>query len=319
MRAGQCHPLASGQRGVGLVELMVTMLVGAIIVGGVIALFNANRQTFRLQDNLSVAQESGSFAIDFIARDIRLAGYPGGEFMQLAVDEARSANDVAVVRAEVIPPAAAPQNVTYFDDRLAIVHQVDARVGGAVTCTGDAVPSGATVSNEYWVRSSADGTEGELMCQGFRLTTNGQVVTARVPVGNPQALISGVDSFQVLYGVDTTHDSNPNSPAAAACAQSASLPNRWINSTDLDTAALVGAAEPNGCSNMGQREWLRAIRIGLLVRTTADVDAVAREGQRYTVLDRTLDADNFLPIADGRVRRLFITTVVLRNSQGVTQ
>lgn len=306
-------------RGVGLVELMVTMLIGAMLTAGVIALFNANRQSFRLQDNLSVAQESGSFALDFLTRDLRLAGYPGGLTPTPGFDVANSIDN----RVENLNQSinGATVSVSFTDDQLAIVHQADARVG-AVTCTGvnvDPANTGTVViSNRYWVQTSADGTERELVCQGFILGFTNSAITSRTAVGTPQALISGVDSFQVLYGIDTTHDRNAT-VSGATCAQSADLPNEWVTASQLAAAIALGAAEPATCAEMDPRTVVRAVRIGLLVRTTADVDAIPLPNQSYTVLDRTLTQATFPPITDGRVRRLFMSTVALRNSAGATE
>ncbi|MBK8524727.1 MAG: PilW family protein [Betaproteobacteria bacterium] len=60
-----------------LSELIVAMAIG-ILMTGVIAAFYINmRGTFRYQEDLARIQESGRFAIDMMARDIRMAGYNG--------------------------------------------------------------------------------------------------------------------------------------------------------------------------------------------------------------------------------------------------
>lgn len=292
-------------RGVGLVELMVTMLIGALITAGVISLFNANRQSFRMQDNLSVAQESGSFALEFMARDLRLAGYKSPTPDIPGIDWQQSLNDIV--------------QGAFTDDRLAVVHAADGYVG-TFTCNGinanPAIPPAPNVviSNVYWVQNSPDGSERELVCQGFRVTVDGNLqVNSSIPLGVPQTMISGVDTFQVLYGVDTVHDNDPN---FAGCAQSPDLATEWVTGAQLKQAIDRGLLPPPGCAAMDVRTVIRAVRIGLLVRTNADVDAPPAAGQTYTVLDRTLDQANFPAINDGRIRRLFMTTVALRNAEG---
>jgi len=65
------------QRGLTLVELMVAMLLGVFLIGGVLQIFISSKQTYRMQEGLSRLQENGRFAMDFITRDIRMAGFRG--------------------------------------------------------------------------------------------------------------------------------------------------------------------------------------------------------------------------------------------------
>jgi type IV pilus assembly protein PilW len=65
------------QQGLTLVELLIAMLLGVIILAGVIQIFLSTQKSFRLQENLSRVQENGRFAIQFLSRDLRMAGYSG--------------------------------------------------------------------------------------------------------------------------------------------------------------------------------------------------------------------------------------------------
>ncbi len=67
----------SPQRGFTLIELMIAMLIGVFLMGGVIQIFLSAKQAYRLQENLSRLQENGRFAMDFITKDVRMAGYTG--------------------------------------------------------------------------------------------------------------------------------------------------------------------------------------------------------------------------------------------------
>jgi len=46
-------------------------------MAGVIQIFLSAKQAYRLQENLSRLQENGRFAMDFITKDVRMAGYAG--------------------------------------------------------------------------------------------------------------------------------------------------------------------------------------------------------------------------------------------------
>jgi type IV pilus assembly protein PilW len=65
------------QTGLSLIEIMIALLIGAFLLGGVLQIFIGSKQTYRMQENLSRLQENGRLALDFLANDIRMAGYQG--------------------------------------------------------------------------------------------------------------------------------------------------------------------------------------------------------------------------------------------------
>lgn len=65
------------QKGLSLVELMISLTVGSIITVGIVQLFGANSDTYNIMLGQSRMQESARFALDFIRRDLQKAGYRG--------------------------------------------------------------------------------------------------------------------------------------------------------------------------------------------------------------------------------------------------
>lgn len=63
-----------GARGLSLVELMISMVLGLLVVGGAIGAFMSNRQTYRATESLGRMQENARVAFELMARDIREAG-----------------------------------------------------------------------------------------------------------------------------------------------------------------------------------------------------------------------------------------------------
>lgn len=63
--------------GLTLVELMVAMTIGLMLLSGISYLFLGARQTFRTTENLSRIQENARYALEVMARDIRMAGHLG--------------------------------------------------------------------------------------------------------------------------------------------------------------------------------------------------------------------------------------------------
>lgn len=69
--------LARRQHGLSMVELMVALAVSLFLVLGVIQVYLGNKQTYRLTDSMSRVQENGRFAMETLARDLRMADFWG--------------------------------------------------------------------------------------------------------------------------------------------------------------------------------------------------------------------------------------------------
>jgi type IV pilus assembly protein PilW len=65
------------QRGVGLIELMVAMLIGLFLILGAVTVFNQSRNTYRASEGVARLQETARLAMDVIESDIRMANYWG--------------------------------------------------------------------------------------------------------------------------------------------------------------------------------------------------------------------------------------------------
>jgi type IV pilus assembly protein PilW len=63
------------QRGVTLIELLVSMMLGVFVVAGAIQIFVGSKQTYRIQEAVSQLQENGRFALDLFQQSLRMAGY----------------------------------------------------------------------------------------------------------------------------------------------------------------------------------------------------------------------------------------------------
>ncbi|MCP5161134.1 MAG: PilW family protein [Hahellaceae bacterium] len=70
-------PFRNFQVGLTLVELMVSLALSSILIAGVFSLYLDSRGTDRMGTALARIQESGRFASEFMAKDIRMAGYQG--------------------------------------------------------------------------------------------------------------------------------------------------------------------------------------------------------------------------------------------------
>jgi type IV pilus assembly protein PilW len=68
-------PTAS--RGMTLIELMIGIAIGMFLVAVMGAIYVGSKSTFTAQDSTSRLQENGRFAVDTIARDLRVSGFRG--------------------------------------------------------------------------------------------------------------------------------------------------------------------------------------------------------------------------------------------------
>ncbi|MGB0966302.1 MAG: PilW family protein [Litorivicinus sp.] len=65
------------KRGFSLIELMISLLIGSLLMLGVFNVLVGAKQAYQVQDELNRTQESARFAAEFIARDMRMAGFRG--------------------------------------------------------------------------------------------------------------------------------------------------------------------------------------------------------------------------------------------------
>lgn len=65
------------QMGLSLVELMISITLGLVLMGGVVQMFVSSKTVYTTQQNLTRIQETGRLAIEFLSRDLRMAGNMG--------------------------------------------------------------------------------------------------------------------------------------------------------------------------------------------------------------------------------------------------
>lgn len=65
------------QSGLSLVELMIAITLGLILMTGVIQIFVSSKAVFTTHHAVSRIQETGRLAMEFLSKDIRMAGYMG--------------------------------------------------------------------------------------------------------------------------------------------------------------------------------------------------------------------------------------------------
>lgn len=334
------QPKSVRQRGVTLVELMVAMALGLLIALAAAASLLISRQGFTAVDAASQLRDNGRYLQSLTQRLGVQAGYRDVKF---ATDTTAKANQA--YGASAPPPNVFGLNnasrtssatwdagttrtsgqVGFGSDILVLRHQTSSATpdsaasdGTMIDCAGvasTAVPSGVDdkLVSILHVGVGSDG-EPSLLCS--------RSDTGAAPY-DVQPIISGVENFQVLYGVDGIVPGNTTVPIPASSADS--IPDRYLRADQLTVAG-------NDAATYANWQRVRSIRIGVVLRGPLG-SAVDNTSQTFYPLgisagsgggtvgsgfanNSTDPGTEYTPAADSRLRQVITFTVHLRNFQG---
>lgn len=96
------------EEGFTIVELMISLLIGGVIMGGVISAFLAQQKTYLVQDDNVFMQENLRSAVEIMTRDLRMIGYDPDELG--AGITAAAANSITFTKGN---DAGALETITY--------------------------------------------------------------------------------------------------------------------------------------------------------------------------------------------------------------
>ena len=199
MKGGRAAP---GQRGFGLIELMIAMALGLILILGVTQVFLNSKRSFVMQQQVAALQENARFMLTRISRDVRQAGMFG------CLDLQR------------LPAATRSQLPVEFDEPLQYEAGV-LRLVTAVTRHDPVLAGGYRSAAEYdaqWLLASNCLDELRIASGSTRLAVNPEDVLIAVRqleyrltqhslqaringAGNFETLIDGVAAFDVQFGL----------------------------------------------------------------------------------------------------------------------
>ncbi|WP_198670264.1 PilW family protein [Dyella sp. C9] len=78
MKPRRIYLLSRRQAGMSLIELMVSMVLGLIVVGGLVQVLIANRRAYQIQQGNNFLQQNLRFASDRLGWSLRMADFWGG-------------------------------------------------------------------------------------------------------------------------------------------------------------------------------------------------------------------------------------------------
>jgi len=165
------------EQGLSLVELMVALSIGLLLTVSVSTILSGSLQIFRLQGESARIQESSRFLMDTLGRQITQAGYAA---ISTDYSDSKLSFTGTPISGEHGVVATRTGERKNGSDYLAVSFDAN------VDCQGNAAASG-TVRNEFFLNANE-----ELVC-----ASGG---------GAAEVLADGVETFQVLYGVDADGD-----------------------------------------------------------------------------------------------------------------
>jgi type IV pilus assembly protein PilW len=253
-------PASLRQRGLTLVELMVSMAIGLGVLLAAGALLASANRAYVAQLDAAARDEDGRFALELLGRAVRQASYVDWE----QVDPGAGPDSAAPAALAGLDARSIGKNVDGIDNplpdaangsdvlavRFAGAGPAPGGDGSVTSCAGFPVHAHAEGWSIFYVARNAQG-EAELRCK-YRGTGS----------WGADAVVSGVDGFQVLYGVDT--DPAPDG-----------IPNRYVNAgalAALDAAlVLTGATPAERAADLRRRTWWKrvvSVKVGLLLHGT---------------------------------------------------
>ena len=329
---------AKGQQGLTLVELMVAITLSLIIIAGIIQLFISSKETYRINDLISQIQESGRFAVDSLAHELRMAGYQG------------CVNPKAIAPVNIVlnsPPAPAfKQTAILGTEGVGNPDSVLVQYGSAdnspLVSASDPVNAVLTIDN-----NDQGFAVGEVIMVADCSSAHLVRITAIAASGTNTALTYGSDENNLAlllksYAKDVTRVMKLNSVrftvADTGRKNGAGSPVMGLFRKGLDDAQPVELVE--GVENMqvlfaerlsdgslryaqandATLNWSRvsSVRLGLLLQTT-ELAGDRVDKNNYVLAGTTVEPSTgtgtVTHAVDRRFRRAFNVTVYLRNRE----
>ncbi|GGC93063.1 PilW family protein [Vreelandella lutescens] len=334
------------QAGFTLVELLVAMVIGLLVMGGATQLFISSQQSYRFQTALADMQDTGRFALDTMARELRQADYSGGCTPPQTTVHLRpwadSNEDVLPLQAWNTPSnhdfSASLMNPVAGQDVLAFRGGLIARTG----FTSDSL-NVTSVDNNQQITLSRDMAgvfnnrlvllQGLQNCDIFYNTSNSARTLQKTATAGWQGNVDPGDSEQggendIIYspgqnvslsalnsaiyyiGQDANND---NAPSLMRLDLSQTAPRNDIVASHvvaMRTAFLIDDAYVPA-DEVDAAEWpnVQALRITLIVQS----DRPNLRNANTTLALGNFRGENAFTGGDGRIYQAFTTTVALRN------
>ncbi len=336
------QPPLGRQSGMTLVEIMIALGISVVLLAGVLQIFQSSKQSYRLLEANSRVQENGRFAINFVTDDLRMAGYRGCY-----------TGTAANIESLLTPPAvyswdfATPLQGNEWNgggwtpalDPLIngqVLKNTDVFVTRGLASNGIGLVAPYSDSAQLFVDPATNNiVNGDILmvtdCNQASIfqVTNQQLAGGKINIvhSNAGGFVPGNNGTQLVYsyGADAQvarlqtniYYIGTGASGAPALFRQSLISNGALVAQELaedveNLQVLYGEDTNNDgianryvtANNVGAMANVASVRVSLLVRST---DNIATTPQSYSYNGATT-----VP-ADLRIRRVFTTTVKLRN------
>ena len=214
------------QRGLTLVELMVSLGLSLVLIAAVGAVFLASNQASRTAQDGARIQETGRYALDLIGRNLRQAGYT---------------NISAAVANTAFPGTPIKNVTTACPSAFTIQYQ---GIVGELDCQAQSIATGEIVQHTFFIGVDATTSIPSLRCNAVKNTTPWTPPTT-CPTAAAGALdnilLDNIEDLRILYGSDTDGDQAADSYAAT--------PADWTKVVTARVCVLVRSESPGSVSS----------------------------------------------------------------------
>ncbi|MES2511159.1 MAG: PilW family protein [Pseudomonadota bacterium] len=340
------HRSALRQRGVSLIELMISMTIGLIIMIAVISAYIGASGAGRTAEAIARMNEDGQAALTILTQQLRMAGanpsQPDRWSVSFTTGSARgnsvplhnsvtnayairgcddrftdvtTANSTTLLTCNHTAGSTGPDSISiaYEADRY---NTIATAAGVPTDCMGNGitpltlapgylngagVAAGSTLiyeaENRFYIGTSAFVINPTLYCRGNGTTTG-------------QPLVENIENLQFSYGTVDPKTTTAPIYVTVTPTFTTTMVLGYLSAfgVDNDVTTLQGAA---GTATPARWNAVRAVRVCVVVRSEQAI-AVTADG---TNASKYLDCTGTLvtPPSDGRLRRSYTTTVMLRN------
>lgn len=292
-------------QGLSLIELMISMVIGLVIVGGLIAMYSNTLGSTAVAKAQSEMNEDAQYILRVLSHQIQQAGYNpiqrgrstvntliGGFGVFACSNGFSNATSAANASALTCNAAAAAGG-----HGLAIAYEADIRNTKATSgslptnCLGNALvqqtdaSSGDTyyvAENRYYVKNNA------LYCAGTETTIQ------------EQPLADNVEKLEVSLG--TAHPTNGTKFVAG-----------YLTPTEIGPATVAGGTvgvDPNLVALTPEQRWGKVVTVRICVIMRSDKE-VLTEATDYYGCDSS--AASTVTPGDRRLYRAYVRTIAIRN------
>lgn len=272
------HSAKQRMRGFTMIELTISLALGVVVSLAATQLLLTNQVNSNYQRAMSDVQVSGRYVMDSIAAETRQAGLTND-----AKDEYKG---VPFVTAQL--SGAAPYRLNQYklnkstvpgvltDHDQLVVRRYNMSAG--VDCEGNATAADTYVVSRYFLRTDTDTNQPALACDAGRVSAAGALTSYG---DNGAVLMAGVESFSVEYGVRS------------------GTTIRYL------PASTIGTSYPT--------LDIASVRVSMYARSNERAGEPILPSAGVNVGNGRVIATSDAAFKDGRVRRLFVSTIAVRN------